>query len=82
MNVEDNQQMTGNLIKLIEWLAQNVWSESVFLGPFPSTNIEIENLLDKISELWKIDKTDIAYIYNNSADKRQDQEENETNPSG
>lgn len=44
--------------ELLQYIAENSETESVFLDPYPRTSVEIIGLLDKIAELRGISKED------------------------
>jgi hypothetical protein len=51
---------TGQIKDLVTWIIQNAWQESVFLTPYPQTNVDVHNLLDRLHELSGIDKEQIG----------------------
>lgn len=55
--------------ELLQYIAENNYTESVFLTPNPTTSIEVTGLLDKIAELRGISKRDNGIEFNEIADK-------------
>lgn len=47
---------------LIQFIASNVEGSSLFLSPVIEYTVNVDLLLDKISEIWNISKEDIGDI--------------------
>lgn len=56
--------MDDKLKLLIEFIATEMWRESMFLGPNPQWNIEVVSLLDKIHEIYGITREEVGSIVN------------------
>ena len=54
--------------ELLQYIAENSKTESVFLNPYPETSVEIIGLLDKIAELRGISKEDNGIEFNEIID--------------
>lgn len=54
--------------ELLKYIAENNWTESVFLSPTPQTNIEVIGLLDKIAELRGITREENGKEFNSICD--------------
>lgn len=54
--------------ELLEYIAQNHFTESRFLSPSPQVNIEVIGLLDKIAELRGISYIENGEEFNNICD--------------
>ena len=54
--------------ELLEYIAQNHFTESIFLSPNPQVNIEVIGLLDKIAELRGISYIENGREFNNICD--------------
>lgn len=54
--------------KLLEYIAENLESESAFLSPNPVTTIEVIGLLDKIAEIRNISKEENGKEFNEIID--------------
>ena len=55
--------------ELLQYIAENSNTESVFLDPYPETSVEIIGLLDKIAELRGISKKDNGLEFNQIIDR-------------
>ena len=51
--------------ELLEWIVDNMQTESIFLTPIPSTTVGVVELLDKIAELRGISKEENGRQFNN-----------------
>jgi len=54
--------------ELLEYIAQNNFTESIFLSPNPQINIEVIGLLNKIAELRGISCIENGEEFNNICD--------------
>lgn len=50
--------------RIIEYLAENAWCESVWLSPDPAWNVEVTSLLDEITAAYGVEKSDVAAVFN------------------
>lgn len=55
--------------ELIEYIANNLITESIFSTPYPTTSVEVIGLLDKIAQLRGIDKIENGKQFNTILDK-------------
>lgn len=54
--------------ELLKYIAENNFTESVFLSPRPQVNIEVIGLLDKIAELRGISREENGKEFNDICD--------------
>ena len=50
--------------RIIEYLAENAWCESVWLSPTPAWNVEVTSLLDEITAAYGVEKEDVGAVFN------------------
>lgn len=61
--------MDNKLVELLKYIAQNMWTESLYQTANPSTHVEISGLLDKIAELRGISEDANGEEFNQICDQ-------------
>jgi len=64
--------MESNIRKLIEYIAENSESESVFLSSTPSFSISSIELLDEIVEIFNLSKEEVGEIVDAAIDAKKE----------
>lgn len=61
--------MNQKVMRLIEYIAENAEPKSIFLTPIPAYSVEACGLLDKIADLWQLEKSEVGTILDQTQKK-------------